>query len=204
MRLLSSRRQSFKNANTGLFDGVSSIVTSCAGDRGLRSAESRSSLQRAAPINTIEAFMAETLGSLCDKLTIVKLKQWHTKDKKRAKSLKIQEKALQAEIDEFVCDAYNGSIPDEHLRFEANKVYKKKGNTFAKVKGDIGAVFSQLAQVNCELWHEVEKSYDIDHVPDEQKGVLIKRLAVLNLERNRCMEAIDENLHRHLLKKHHS
>jgi hypothetical protein len=145
--------------------------------------------------------MAETLGSLCDKLTIVKLKQWHTKDKARIKRFKIQEKALQEEIDEFVCDAFDGSIPKERLRFEANKVYKKKGNTFAKVEGEIGAVFSQLAKVNCELWHEVEKSYDIDKVPDEQKGVLVKRLAVLNLERNRCMEAIDESFHRHLLKK---
>ena len=144
--------------------------------------------------------MAETLGSLCDKLTIVKLKQWHTKDKNRTKSLKIQEQALQGEIDEFVRDAFNGSIPKERLRFEANKVYKKKGNTFAKVKGDIGAVFSQLAKVNCELWHEVEKSYNIDQIPDGQKGVLVKRLAVLNLERNRCMEAIDENFYRHLLK----
>jgi hypothetical protein len=145
--------------------------------------------------------MADTLGSLCDKLTIVKLKQWHTRDKKRIKSLKIQEKALQEEIDEFVRDAFDGSVPEERLKFEANKVYKKKGNTFAKVKGDIGAVFSQLARVNCELWHEVEKSYDIDRVPDEQKGVLVRRLAVLNLERNRCMEAIDEKFHRHLLKK---
>ena len=145
--------------------------------------------------------MAETLGSLCDKLTIVKLKQWHTTDKTRIKSLKIQEKALQEEIDEFVSDAYNGSIRKERLKFEANKVYKKKGNTFAKVKGDIGAVFSQLARVNCELWHEVEKSYDIDRVPDDHKGVLVKKLAVLNLERNRCIEAIDENFHRHLLKE---
>jgi preprotein translocase subunit SecA len=145
--------------------------------------------------------MAETLGSLCDKLTIVKLKQWHTIDKKRIKILKIQEQALRQEIDEFVSDAFNGSIPMERLKFEANKVYKKKGNAFAKVKGDIGAVFSQLAQVNCELWHEVEKSYDIDQVPDEQKGVLVRRLAVLNLERNRCMEAIDENFQRHLLNR---
>jgi hypothetical protein len=146
-------------------------------------------------------FMPETLGSLCDKLTIVKLKQWHTKDKTRTKSLKIQEKALQEEIDEFVCHALNGAIPENRLKFEANKVYKKRGNTFAKVKGDIGAVFSQLAQINCELWHEVEKSYNIDQVPDDQKSVLIKRLAVLNLERNRCMEAIDENLYRHLTKR---
>jgi hypothetical protein len=145
--------------------------------------------------------MAETLGSLCDKLTVVKLKQWHTKDKTRIRSLKIQEQDLKEEIDEFVSNALNGAIPVERLRFEANKVYKKRGNAFAKVKGDIGALFSQLAQANCELWHEVEKSYNIDNVPDSRKGALVKRLAVLNLERNRCMEAIDENLHRRLLRK---
>jgi len=146
--------------------------------------------------------MADTLGSLCDKLTIVKLKQWHTKDRKRIKSLNIQEQALQEEIDQFLRDAFDGNIPKQQLKFEANKVYKKKGNTVAEVKGNMGDIFSQLAQVNCELWHEVEKSYDIDHVPDEQKGVLVKRLAVLNLERNRCMEAIDDSFCRHLLKKY--
>jgi len=31
--------------------------------------------------------MAETLGSLCDKLTIVKLKQFHTGDVQRLESL---------------------------------------------------------------------------------------------------------------------
>ena|SRR5271166_3793955 len=146
--------------------------------------------------------MADTLGSLCDKLTIVKLKQWHTKDRKRIKSLNIQEQALQEEIDQFLRDAFDGNIPKQQLKFEANKVYKKKGNTVAEVKGNMGDIFSQLAQVNCELWHEVEKSYDIDHVPDEQKGVLVKRLAVLNLERNRCMEAIDDSFCRQLAKKY--
>ena len=145
--------------------------------------------------------MADTLGSLCDKLTIAKLKQWHTKDRKRLRSLELQAQTLQEEIDEFVHDAFNGIIPQQRLKFEANKVYKKKGNTVAEIKGDLGAIFSQLAQVNCELWHEVEKSYDIDNVPDDQKGTLIKRLAVLNSERNRCMEAIDDNFGLHLLKK---
>ena len=35
--------------------------------------------------------MAETLGSLCDKLTIVKLKQFHNEDKNRLESLQQQE-----------------------------------------------------------------------------------------------------------------
>jgi len=42
--------------------------------------------------------MAETLGSLCDKLTIVKLKQWHSTDPERLKSLGSQEISLTDEI----------------------------------------------------------------------------------------------------------
>jgi hypothetical protein len=46
--------------------------------------------------------VAETLGSLCDKLTIVKLKHWHTEDQGRLQNLVKQEKQIQDEIDEFV------------------------------------------------------------------------------------------------------
>ena len=48
-----------------------------------------------------------------------------------------------------------------------------------------------MADVNCRLWHEVEKGYDIENVPVEQKDKLVKMLAVLNLERNKCIDAID-------------
>jgi hypothetical protein len=44
--------------------------------------------------------MAETLGSLCDKLTIVKLKEWHSeKQPERMRSLATQEQQLREEID---------------------------------------------------------------------------------------------------------
>ena len=138
--------------------------------------------------------MAETLGSLCDKLTIIKLKQWHSTDKVRLKSLAGQEKSLLEEIDEFVAAALQGHIREDRLTFQSNKVYKKKGNAVAEVTGAMGAVMAQLADVNCRLWHEQEKVYDFEHVPDDQKGALMRQLAVLNLERNRCMEAIDRNL----------
>ena len=42
--------------------------------------------------------MAETLGSLCDKLTIVKLKQYHSDDPQRLESLALQAGQLQQEI----------------------------------------------------------------------------------------------------------
>jgi hypothetical protein len=46
--------------------------------------------------------MAETLGSLCDKLTVVKLKEWHADDPARVESLRKQEQQLQQEIAEYL------------------------------------------------------------------------------------------------------
>lgn len=135
--------------------------------------------------------MAETLGSLCDKLTVVKLKQFHSDDMERLKSLAIQEKQLKDEIDGFIGDAIAGQIPPGRLTFAANKVYKKEGNIVADVLGSIGEVFSHLAFVNCTLWHEQEKVYDFENVPMEEKDKVVKELALLNLERTKCIDQID-------------
>jgi hypothetical protein len=146
--------------------------------------------------------MAETLGSLCDKLTIVKLKQWHSEDSERLESLSIQEKQLQNEIDEFIAAAIARHIPLERLTFAANKVYKNQGNEVPDVDGTIGEVFSHLAHVNCQLWHEQEKVYEFEKIPVPDKDNVVKQLALLNLERNKCIDRIDgqfqeliQNLH---------
>jgi hypothetical protein len=135
--------------------------------------------------------MAETLGSLCDKLTIVKLKQWHSEDTNRLNSLAQQEKQLTEEIDDFVNLAVNGQIPTDRLTFNSNKVFKPEGNEISDIRGEIGSLFAQLANVNCELWHEQEKVYEFEKVPAEEKDKVVKRLAILNLERNKCMNEID-------------
>jgi hypothetical protein len=135
--------------------------------------------------------MAETLGSLCDKLTIVKLKQWHSEDQERLGSLTIQEQQLQLEINRFVEEAITGVIPNERLVFSSNKVFKKDGNYVPEVIGNIGQVFSQLAEVNCKLWHEQEKVYEFEKVPIVEKDIVVKQLALLNLERNKCIDRID-------------
>ena len=135
--------------------------------------------------------MAETLGSLCDKLTIIKLKQWHADDAERLTSLGKQEKQLQGEINTFIQDAIAGRIPAERLTFASNKIYKKEGNTVADVRGSISEVFSRLADVNCKLWHEQERVYDFEHVPPDNKDSVVKQLALLNLERNKCIDEID-------------
>ena len=135
--------------------------------------------------------MADTLGSLCDKLTIVKLKQWHSDDPSRLQSLNEQEKQLASEINELVRAAVDGSIPAERLTFPANKVYREQGGRVADVAGSIGAIFAQLARVNCALWHEQEKVYEFEKVPAAEKDGVVKQLAMLNLERNQCIDGID-------------
>jgi hypothetical protein len=135
--------------------------------------------------------MAETLGMLCDKLTIVKLKQYHTEDETRLLSLNTQALNLQAEIDEYISDAISGKIPVERMTFAANKVFKKEGNELAAVTGNLGEVFYRLADVNCRLWHEQEKVYEFEKVPVPEKDVVVKQLALLNLERNQCIDNIN-------------
>ena len=135
--------------------------------------------------------MAETLGSLCDKLTVVKLKQWHTKNKFHLSSLRKQEKQLQKEMEEFLQATITGKIPLSRLTFDSHKVYRKRGNIVDDVFGNIGEVFSELCKVNCSLWHEQEKVYTFEKIPAKQKNTVVKKLAILNLKRNKCIDSID-------------
>jgi hypothetical protein len=138
--------------------------------------------------------MAETLGMLCDKLTIVQLKLYHTEDANRLGVLKNQATLLQTEIDEYLDAALSGQIEPNRLTFASNKVYKEEQNKANEATGNFGQVFYQLANVNCQLWHEQEKVYEFENVPVEEKDVVVKKLALLNLERNNCIDRINDQL----------
>lgn len=140
--------------------------------------------------------MAETLGSLCDKLTTVKLKLWHTDDPERLASLAQQEQQLHEEINELISSAVSGEIPVERLTFAANKVYKKDGNVVPDVHGTLGEMFSQLAETVCRLWHVQENVYDFEKIPAAEKDAVVKQLAIVNLERNQCIDKVDEEFRR--------
>ena len=135
--------------------------------------------------------MAETFGMLCDKLTIVRLKQYHTEDTDRLASLEKQSAQLQAEIDEYVGNAVQGNIPIDRMVFDANKVFKQEGNVVADIVGNFGEVVARLADVNCQLWHEQEKVYAFEKVPVAEKDIVVKKLAIMNLERNKCIDKIN-------------
>lgn len=140
--------------------------------------------------------MAETLGTLCDKLTVLQLKHWHSEEAKQRDSLARQGIELRAEIDELFSAALAGAIPLQRLHYASHKVYKREGNETRPVAGSIGTVIARLAHVNCDLWHEQEKVYDFTAVPADRKDAVVKRLAVLNLERNQCIDAIDRTFQR--------
>lgn len=136
--------------------------------------------------------MVETLGSLCDKLTIVKLKLYHSDDQSKLHSLQQQQQQLIDEIDEFISDAINGRIPTSKLTFQSNKVFKGKLNEIQEIKSTIGIVFGKLAEANCLLWHEQEKVYEFEKMPTNEKDKVVKQLAILNIDRTRCIDAIDD------------
>ncbi|MEI6022042.1 MAG: hypothetical protein WCR21_13025, partial [Bacteroidota bacterium] len=76
------------------------------------------------------------------------------------------------------------------------KVFKQECNEVAEVKGSIGDIVSKLAEVNCLLWHEQEKVYEFEKVPVDEKDKVVKQLAVLNLQRTKCIDEIDNTLKR--------
>ncbi|HMD13200.1 MAG TPA: hypothetical protein VKI62_01100, partial [Bacteroidota bacterium] len=110
----------------------------------------------------------------------------------RQTSLSEQEKRLQSEINDFIAAAVSGEIPIDHLTFAANKVYKKEGNQISEVIGNFSEIVSKLAEINCELWHEQEKVYEFEKVPVQQKDSVVKQIAILNLQRNQCIDQIDK------------
>jgi hypothetical protein len=143
--------------------------------------------------------VAETLGSLCDKLTVVKLKQWHTEQQDKLQSLELQEKQLVQEIDEFVSLAISGDIISDRLTFAANKVYPKFNES--SIVGSVGEIISKLASANLKVWHEQEKAYCFDDFPISEKNQIVKNLMVFNLERSHCMDQIDRLFRNYIISK---
>jgi len=147
--------------------------------------------------------MAETLGSLMDKLTIKDLREFHLSEMLAAKkkkftgseirlkltALKKQKKLLLNEIDNFVREAISRPV---QLRDEKLKLYNPR-EQIGRIPNltSLAEVVSCLARKNSELWHLEDEARRTD-VSLAFIGSIKKKIDRANQERNDYIDKIDE------------
>ena len=147
--------------------------------------------------------MAETLGSLVDKLSIKNLRIWHL-DEALEKSHGSENKELKAkrdladkqrqrladEINAFLISALKGEVC---IRDEKIKMYTNTNvSSLAKIN-KLGEAVSELAFRNIKLWHCEDEVRRTD-LADSEIVQIKRRIDTTNQERNYLMDKGDEIL----------
>jgi len=151
--------------------------------------------------------MAETLGSLVDKLSIKNLRLWHLdemleeKSSSPAKTDELQAKRelvlkqsrdLMDEINGFFSAALAGKVK---IRDEKIKMYDNKNVKPADAIEELGQAISELSLRNIRCWH-LEDEVRREDLPDAEIVQLKRRIDATNQERNDLMDKVDEILAR--------
>jgi len=149
--------------------------------------------------------MAETLGSLIDKLSIKNLRYWHLDEDAQAKDasdpqkeeltakMKLvdrQRKELLEEIDGFLEAAFAGKV---RIRDEKIKLYKNLNVISSEGLNHLGETVSKLAMSNIKLWH-LEDEGRREDLPDADIVKIKRTIDTNNQERNNFMDKVDEIL----------
>ena len=140
--------------------------------------------------------MAETLGSLIDKLSIKNLRSWHLEEMiagKNGTETEVEEwqrQNLQQEIDAFFDGALEGKVK---IRDEKVKLYDNPAAVSAEGMDDLGNAISELALRNIKLWHLEDEVRRTD-IPDAEVVRLKREIDTANQERNNFIDKIDEIL----------
>jgi hypothetical protein len=147
--------------------------------------------------------MAETLGSLVDKLTIKDIREYHLRqmlenkdDKFPKKELKgklevlsKQKSALIREIDDFIVLASRGKAMLKDEKLKLYNAAKDMGRIPKTTR--LGEAVSGLARKNLELWHLEDearrKDVGLDYI-----GGIKRRIDLTNQQRNDFIDKIDE------------
>ncbi|MCM8813022.1 MAG: DUF4254 domain-containing protein [Candidatus Omnitrophica bacterium] len=155
--------------------------------------------------------MAETLGSLMDKLSIKSIREFYLKKMIRLKNnnfsaeqlqeklrvLQVQKKNLVREIDFFFAAVARGELV---IRDEKLKLYNNP-----RLMNRIGAIdtlargFDALTKKNLELWQLEDEARRAD-VPLSFIGSIKRKIDAANQQRNDLIDRIDELLERSLRK----
>ncbi len=149
--------------------------------------------------------MAETLGSLVDKLSIKNLRYWHLEEmidghegpagelqelKAKLDLVVKQREDLLNEIDGFFAAALEGKVK---IRDEKVKLYNNPGAEAAGTLHNLGEAVSELAMRNIKLWHLEDQVRRTD-LADADIVKLKREIDKNNQERNNFMDKVDEIL----------
>ena len=146
--------------------------------------------------------MAETLGSLIDKLAIKNLREYHLRKMDKGKNKKFssqeiknklnilqkQKKRLIQEIEGFIVSAIKGNVL---LRDEKLKLYNP-AETIGRIPSveNLGKAISYLAKKNAELWY-LEDEARRSNIPLSYIGKTKKKINLANQQRNDFIDKID-------------
>ncbi|MCG8431766.1 MAG: DUF4254 domain-containing protein [Candidatus Omnitrophica bacterium] len=154
--------------------------------------------------------MAETLGSLIDKLSIKAIREFHIRKMLAAQTGKRsgaalrgkldivgkQKRLILAEVEEFILSAIRqGTVPrDEKLKlYNKPEAMNKIGRISSLAKG-----IDALMKKNLELWH-LEDEARREDAPLAYIGRIKRKIDAANQQRNDLMDRIDELLEQRLL-----
>jgi hypothetical protein len=153
--------------------------------------------------------MAETLGSLIDKLSIKSIREFHLQkmmalkrsSKEAASKLKVlkdQKSLLLGEVEEFIGQAIKGKV---RLKDEKLKLYNKP-----RMRGKIGKItklsraIDALTKKNMQLWG-LEDEARREDVPLSRIGQTKRKIDFANQQRNDLIDKIDDILERRVGKQ---
>ena len=145
--------------------------------------------------------MAETLGSLVDKLSIKNLRIWHLEEalEKDSKSEELkgkrdladkQRQKLVQEINGFLVAALQGEVC---IRDEKIKMYTNTNVSSSDSIKKLGEAVSELAFRNIKLWHFEDEVRRTD-LADSEIVEIKRRIDTTNQERNDLMDKVDQIL----------
>jgi hypothetical protein len=145
--------------------------------------------------------MAETLGSLVDKLSIKNLRIWHLEEalEKDSESEELKAKRdladkqrenLVQEINGFLVAALRGEIC---IRDEKIKMYTNTNVSSSDSIKKLGEAVSELAFRNIKLWHCEDEVRRTD-LEDSEIVKIKRRIDTTNQERNDLMDKVDKIL----------
>jgi|TARA_Y100000310_G_scaffold339999_1_gene434410 hypothetical protein len=149
--------------------------------------------------------MAETLGSLVDKLSIKNLRYWHLDEsiqragvsgpqveelKAKLDLVNRQRQDLLNEVNDFLIAALAGDV---NVRDEKVKLYKNLNVSSFDSITKLGAAVSELVIRNTRMWH-LEDEVRREDLPDVEIVQLKRKIDRTNQERCDLVDKVDEIL----------